>query len=196
MTVTKIAPDKLFTLAVAAAALAVVWHEAWPGEVPRPRTMEVVLPAEPSVTLRRLRAKDRIAQEVIGGRRTLLEAAALFGVLNGAPPRLTNLSCLEAVAVCRPIPGRTADEQLCRQVVAWTDACAARGPLGQPGASAVVARLYGEFWAALRSGGEIRLPDPAGLPSAPELLALAEESPPAAQPPASSGSEPGVTDVQ
>jgi hypothetical protein len=111
-------------------------------------------------------AKALIADEVIGGRQPLLEAAALFGALNRLPPEPLPLSVADVEKSVWGIPSRTDEERLCRQVVAWVSH---RMPRDQ--ADAAVARLAAEYRWELHAQGAIRLPDPASLESPQELLA-------------------------
>lgn len=61
---------------------------------------------------RRIRAKARVVDELIDGRLTLFEAAALFRRLNDPSPA-------SAAHLARDCPGDSEEERLCRQVIAW-----------------------------------------------------------------------------
>lgn len=116
-------------------------------------------------------AKALIADEVIGGRRPLLEAAALFGALNRLPPEPLPLSVADVDPSLWRIPARTDEERLCRQVVAWVSH---RTPRDQ--ADAAVARLAAEYRWEVHAQGAIRLPDLASLEWPHELLARVRKS--------------------
>ena len=110
----------------------------------------------------RILAKQRIAREVTAGTRPLAEAAALFRELNRVPPALV------APLVDPNSPGHTEEERLCRQVISYV---ASPGRECSPtAAAAAVTRLESELREELRRHGAVRLPEPAGLPSAAELL--------------------------
>jgi hypothetical protein len=59
----------------------------------------------------RMEGKERITEELIGGRKTLLQAAAEFQHLTESLP------CSEADPA--PFPGATMEEKYCRQVIRW-----------------------------------------------------------------------------
>jgi hypothetical protein len=61
---------------------------------------------------RRIQEKERLAGELIDGRLTLFEAAALFRRLNDAPPKC-------ALPPAPDCPGDSEEERLCRQVIGW-----------------------------------------------------------------------------
>jgi hypothetical protein len=60
---------------------------------------------------RRIHEKERLAAELIDGRLTLFEAAALFHRLNAEPPAPPPLAL--------SYPGDSEEERLCRQVIGW-----------------------------------------------------------------------------
>ncbi len=64
------------------------------------------------ILMERIRAKGRVANDLVARRLTLLEAAAQFRHLNHEPPQApaAGLDCF---------PGRTENERLCRQVLSW-----------------------------------------------------------------------------
>jgi hypothetical protein len=129
-------------------------------------------PPLPGVVFLRCRAKELLAEEVAAGRRSLWEAAALFGALNRLPPEPGGPLAFEDAEVS--IPTATEAGRLCSQVARWV--------LIRPGRSlaesrAAVARLVTEFRAELRARGGIRLPDPAGLEPAESLIARVRPSP-------------------
>jgi hypothetical protein len=118
----------------------------------------------PEVVLLRNLAKGLVAREVVAGKWTLWEAAALYGSLDRLPPAMGIPLGLDDPKVA--IPMRTEDERLCWQV--------ARRVLGLRGlsdeqAKAAVARLVAEFDAEMAQG-PISLPDPAALESAESLI--------------------------
>jgi chorismate mutase len=86
--------------------------------------------------LRRMAERQQIAREVADGRLTLHQAAARFRLLNSE-----EAACRGGLAFA--FPGRTEEERLCRQVIAWT-----RGAfVGQPTehAERVINRLKAEL---------------------------------------------------
>jgi len=113
----------------------------------------------PEVMSLRILAKRHVAREAAEGARPLVQAAALFRVLNRHPPAL-------APPDHPSLNGPTEEERLCRQVILfvtyWQD--------GGREAAAAAARLEAELHEGLRRHGAVHLPDPAGLPSAEELL--------------------------
>jgi hypothetical protein len=133
-----------------------------PAEPERPDPAPAVEAPETPVadsTILRHFAKRHLAQEAAAGVRPLTEAAALFGELNRVPPEL--------IVMDHPtLRGRSEGERLCRQVIAY-----ARG-LGWPETvpSSAAARMEAELDQELARYGTLRLPDPAGLPAATDLL--------------------------
>jgi hypothetical protein len=123
--------------------------------------------AQPGVGYLRALAMSRITREVADGRRTLLEAAALFRELKGLLPELPEPHWDDTPMA---IPTDTAEGRLCRQVALHVSA-ALRAEPGR--AAAAVARLEADFFAELRAQGAVRLPDPSSLESVEGLLAEA-----------------------
>jgi hypothetical protein len=163
---------RIIPLAVALiGALAATFCPRQPDEAIPTAEAEANAQRYPEVAVLRLIAKKRIANEAAAGRQSLTEAAALFGALNRLPPEAPALSRLDVYRNGWVLtdPVRTEDERLCRQVLQWVDALRIIGP--PEFAAAAVARLMGEFREERRKHGAIRLPDPAGLPTAEELLA-------------------------
>ena len=119
----------------------------------------------------RILAKDLVAGEVAAGRRSLFEAAALFGALNRLPPEAMPLSLTDSKAGGPRLPARTDEARLCRQVIVWVPAVLKGWPADE--AKSVTARLEREFWEELRERGVIRLPDPHSLEPVEVLLARA-----------------------
>src|SRR5262245_38573901 len=107
-------PAKLVILPFAGlAALALVCRSPEPDRNPSPNA-ELMAEGVPETVLLRLVARGQVARDVIAGRRTLLEAAALFGELNRLPPELG-----QPPPIASPvnIPADTEAGWLCRQVV-------------------------------------------------------------------------------
>jgi hypothetical protein len=163
---------KLLVLALVAASLPLSFYRT-PAEPGSPFTAEgtdeqVVVTLDegvPETVILREIAKGQLAGDVIAGRRTLWEAAALFRALNGMTPALSNSP--RVVDPSLNIPADTEEAWLCRQVVAFVGVELHEQP---DRAEAAVARLEAEFFAALRTHGTIRLPDASALPSGQELL--------------------------
>src|SRR5262249_45611966 len=139
-----------------------------PGTGPRP---EESLEARQEAVALRIFAKDLVAGEGAAGRRSLFEAAALFGALNRLPPQARALSLMDSKAGGPRLPARTDEERLCRQVIFWVPAVLKGWPPDE--AKSVTARLEAEFWEELRERGVIRLPDPHSLESVERLVARA-----------------------
>jgi hypothetical protein len=112
-------------------------------------------------------AREQIAREVIAGRLSLVQAAALFGALNRIPPQSPNLSVVDMHASRLRIRARTDNERLCRQVVECVGSELATEPDRE---QAAVARLQAEFKEELRKTGTIRLPDPLTVMPVEQLL--------------------------
>ncbi|MFO0810311.1 MAG: hypothetical protein U0746_16940 [Gemmataceae bacterium] len=106
------------------------------------------------ITFVRIAAKEIIANEVIQGRRTLFEAAALFKSLNQLPPSAQPPTNLDLAGL--PIPTRTEEELLCWQVAS----CVQARFSSLRESRRAVARLAAEFRAEVQAHGTIRLPAP------------------------------------
>jgi hypothetical protein len=155
-------PLIVLTLALAGSAAAVVIRRATEPEEPDPSPWYEVVEEQVSETpVLRILAKQHLVREVAGGRQPLLEAAALFRELNRLPPALHP-------ADHPSLAGHSEEELLCRQVIAYV--AEPDGDWPESAAEAAVARLEAELQEELRRHGAVRLPDPAGLPPAPELL--------------------------
>jgi hypothetical protein len=115
----------------------------------------------------RIFAKGQIAREVQEGR-PLLEGAALFGALNRLLPEQPAPPASHFDNPHRGIPAHTAEDRLCRQVVAWVDR-----QMGPDGRDGTITRLAAEYRCELRTQGVIRLPDLTTLEPIQELLARA-----------------------
>jgi hypothetical protein len=103
----------------------------------------------------RIRAKDRIVEDLVLGRRSLVEAAALFRELDRLPPQAKYLAIPDPDPPLRLV-SPTEEEQYCTAVITY-----ARNSLRvmQPDqAEAVTGRLVTEFWAERCERGEVRLP--------------------------------------
>jgi hypothetical protein len=126
----------------------------------------------PTIPTFRLYAKRLVAGDVVDGRRTLPEAAALFGMLDRLPPasRLpATLPPLNQLDQSIPLPANSEAERLCWHVYSWARAVAREhGPARE---RTVLARLERQFREQLRAHGEIRLPDPASVEDVSALLA-------------------------
>jgi hypothetical protein len=151
-------------------ALAVAFcpREPEPAELIPPAEHGVLLDGYPEDVILRELAKKRVARAAADGRRSLVEAAALFGKLNRHPPELPPLDLLDDIPWAVSIPAHTEEERLCRQVVQWVDGF--RLSESPAYAEAAVTRLIAEFREELRKHGDIRLPDPSTLPPVQELL--------------------------
>jgi hypothetical protein len=152
----------LLTLAFAWSAVSVVGRRGSAPEQPDIAPWDEVADEQISeVVILRILAKQHLTSEVAAGRQPLLEAAALFRELNRLPPALHP-------ADHPSLAGRSEEELLCRQVIAYV--AARDGDWPESAAEVAVARLEAELREELRRHGAIHLPDPACLPSAPELL--------------------------
>jgi hypothetical protein len=121
-----------------------------------------------AVDLRSL-AREQLALEAAAGRRTLLEAAALYRELNRLPPRAALPWYVAPRDPLADLPLETEEALLCRQVVLYAGATL-RDEGRDREAEAAVARLAAAFFAELRSRGTIRLPDPPPGEPVEELL--------------------------
>jgi len=136
-------------------------------------------------------ARDRLARDVIEGRRSLLATATLFGELN----RLTGESADDAGIPANEsplsLPGRTAAERLCQQIERWVRAMLRNEPARK---DAAIAHLEAEFQAAIRAHGEIRLPDAASLEPVEQFLAETQAI--SRRPGQGRGNDPGTREGQ
>ena len=122
--------------------------------------------AVPEILALRIGAKNHIADEVIAGRLSLVQAAALFGALNPIPPQCEMASW----SFC--FPAATEEELLCRQVLHWVGWALAEE---QDRREATLARLEAELMEELGTGRTVRLPDPLTLVPVQKLLQQARE---------------------
>jgi hypothetical protein len=154
-------PLILMTLGLVGAATAVIGRRAVEPEQPQLSPNEfdkfVAEPVAEETTLRII-AKRHIAREAADGTRPLLQAAALFRVLNRYPPALP--------AAHPSSDGRSEEERLCRQVIMYVTS----REDGGAEADAAAVRLEAELQEVLRREGTVQFPDPVCLPSAEELL--------------------------
>jgi RNA polymerase sigma factor (TIGR02999 family) len=153
-------PFKFLAVALAG-SLAVVYGPPLPRPVQSrdAATLNVcLLVSAPEFLIPRADVRGRLAHEVVDGRRSLLEAAALFGELNRLPPAMDIMRARFYSPVA--IPADAEEERLCRQVVEHVRAVLEEEPVR---AAAATARLEAEFFAELRAHGAIRLPDPSAL---------------------------------
>jgi hypothetical protein len=99
---------------------------------------------------RRILEKNRVAQELIDGRLTLVEAAAIFRRLNAMPP-------CSAGSLAHYCAGDSEAERLCRQVILWARTLAA----GQSPylADVTAARLEEELSRHMARHSTVILPD-------------------------------------
>jgi hypothetical protein len=165
---------KLFALALALGGVLIALTGLWPTELDDaappdlPWADAVGGPSSPAAVVGL--AKQLVARDVAVGRRSLLEAAALFRDLPRLPPGLTTPS-VERRDWGQDLPAETEEERLCIRVIGFV-----RGVLWeQPDVARLEAaqtRLEAEFWAAICDQGTIRLPD---LPPA-AIEALLEQA--------------------
>lgn len=96
------------------------------------------------VVLLRTTAKDQIGRDVIAGRLSLVQAAALFGALNRIPPQPQSTSWRFR------FPADTEEERLCRQILqCLSNELAEESDRRE----ATIARLEGDFKEDLRTRG-------------------------------------------
>ncbi len=104
-----------------------------------------------TIVFRRLAAKRQITGEVLAGKVTLFQAAALFEYLNDTPD-----DCRDPFREL--IPGNSDGEKLCRQVIGWVE----QGPRARtykPGAEQRVQQLEADLAEHLaQNAGKVVLP--------------------------------------
>jgi hypothetical protein len=164
----RVSPRKFLAVAIAV-ALPVVYcrHPAGPDELLPPGEAEPPAPAWPDL-LDATVARSLIARDAAAGRRTLLEAAALFRELNQLPPAVSAPAHADPNSPPLTIPRDTEEARLCRQVILYAHFALRSVAPGRE--DAAVARLEAEFFAELRAHGAVRLPDPSALEPVEELL--------------------------
>jgi hypothetical protein len=154
-------PMIILTFALAGSAVClVVWRVVESAESRPCPCEEVAEDQNTEATILRIFAKRQLARETAAGRRSLVEAAALFRELNRLPPALQP-------AEGPFLTGRTEEERLCRQVIGYV--ANLEHDRSEAAADAAVARLEAELQEELERHGAVRLLDPADLPSAAEL---------------------------
>jgi hypothetical protein len=155
-------PVKLFALALALGGVVTALTGLWlpePDDAALPDLPCVEAaggPSSPSAVI--VVAKKLVARDVAVGRRSLLEAAALFRDLPRRPAELTPPPSLEGRDWGRDLPAETEEERLCLRVIGVVRVVLAEQP-DVARLKATVARLEGEFWTAICEHGAIRLPD-------------------------------------
>jgi hypothetical protein len=129
------------------------WDESGAGPTLRDeQRREEELVRKDEVVVRRVAAKRRVVDEVIGGRLTLLEAAAWFRHFNNADGARVRDGDF------RGPPGRSEGERLCRQVLSWVHSDLQALP--ESHYRAVYGRLEAELEAELARGhGMVELPE-------------------------------------
>lgn len=116
---------------------------------------------------RRILAKDMLGKDLVAGRRSLPEVAALFRELDRTPPAAVYPSDPDPDPPLR-LHTPTDDERYCVVVIAFVrNVLRVHRP---DRAEAVTEQLVAEFEAERRAAGTIRLPAPDSLVSVPELL--------------------------
>jgi hypothetical protein len=209
MRVVAIKPVALGLTLAGALTLVCTRHPAEPDETASAVESELGPAGErlPEMMFVRIWAKNLVAREVIEGRRSLVEAASLFGALNRLPPESPPLALLDANGPvwhsrvrtederhvdppAWPFPLGTDEDRLCRQVVVWVDRLLIDE--ARERADAAVARLVTEYGEELHRHGAIRLPDPASVESVEALLRRSREGWASQQRPVVPG--PGETD--
>jgi hypothetical protein len=158
-------------LALTAALVAAVL--VWKDRQPQRPALEPVLDAFPETTLMLPFVRDRLARDVLDGRRSLLATATLFGELNRLKGETADCARIPGTELPLSLPGRTAAERLCQHVERWVRAVLKNDP---DRADVAIARLEAEFHAAVRERGEIRLPDPASLEPVERIVHRIRES--------------------
>jgi hypothetical protein len=161
------------TVALAAASLIIILSPCLPeSHEPLQRlSSEARGQALPTTLVLRIGAKHQIVGDVIDGRLTLVQAAALFGALNRLPPESMKPSLSDVYPSHVRLRAHTDEEWLCEQVVHWVSfELADRQDLRD----ATVARLEAEFKEALGNEGMVRLPDPLTVVPVQELLERAK----------------------
>jgi hypothetical protein len=115
----------------------------------------------------RIRAKDRIVQDLASGRSSLLEAAALFRELDRVPPEVAYPAVLYPAPPLQ-LESPTAEERYCILVINYVRNTL-RGSEPER-ARALAEQLVEEFWAAKGRPEGVRLPDVTGREPVRELL--------------------------
>ncbi|HZT82744.1 MAG TPA: hypothetical protein VFA26_21115 [Gemmataceae bacterium] len=145
-------PSLLVLLGAAAViALALIGPRWLPGpEGASGQDEENVLDRQLRAVVQRLEKKQQVIAALLGGRLSLLEAAARFRELNETPSELPNHSYRIL------FEGKSDEERLCRQVIAWAYN---EAEVSSPeGARAVRRRLEAELAEHLARHGTVVLP--------------------------------------
>jgi hypothetical protein len=100
--------------------------------------------------IRGIRIKDEVVQRFLRGELTLLEAAAHFHNLSLTSP-------LPGNRYLEYLPGDSATEKSCRQVIVWVRAALSANQ--DPQGEAIVAELQAELDAHIRDNGPPELPE-------------------------------------
>jgi hypothetical protein len=152
-------PRKFLAVAVAVALLVSFWRRP-PAPDELPLTAEPAAEPWPDILVSNV-AKSRLARDAATGRRSLVEAAALFRELNRLLPASAATDGPDSSGLILRLPRDTEEGRLCWQVVTYADAALSTEAPGR--AAAAVDRLEAEYFAELRAHGAVRLPDPASL---------------------------------
>jgi hypothetical protein len=128
--------------------------------------------AVPEVLALRIGAKNHIVDEVIAGRLSLVQAAALFVALNQLPPPSVKPPLSNLCPLHLRFPAHTDEERLRQQVLQWV-----RWELAeeQDRMEATLVRLEAEFKEELGTEQTICLPDSLTLVPVQKLLEQARE---------------------
>jgi hypothetical protein len=164
-------PSKFLAVALTVSLTVAFYRPAPEPDAPATAPGPEVAAAADFVRLRSV-AKEQIAREVAGSRRSLVSAAALFRELNRLEPPAPELAFSDGYPSSFRPRARTDEERLCRQVVNWV-ANLVRRELPEQ-ADTVATCLEAEFLAERRAQGAIRLPDSSSLESVEELLKRTE----------------------
>jgi hypothetical protein len=147
-------------LAATSAVYRLAPHSDLPHYNQRDADLNLVSPPDPAAEAHCVRsmARDLAVREVIAGRASVTEAAALFGWLDGLPPRqwATSHDQLAVLASLPDAAGYTEAELLGARVVALVEVVSC-DDAAQPGC---VERVRREFFSARAEGQFARLPTP------------------------------------
>jgi hypothetical protein len=125
--------------------------------------------ALPEVVFLRRFAKESLAYELVAGRRSALEAAALFRELDRLAPTPDDI--LPPVAGAIPIAD---EERYRRQVISWVRAVLSEEPPDR--VEATLTRVEASFRDVSLASGVLQLPDAAGPSPVEQLLARVKSS--------------------
>jgi hypothetical protein len=164
----KVTPQKCLIGLVAIALLLTFGQRSSESE-PGQSAVVTLIDVTRDTVVMRMDAKRQIALDVAAGRRSLVEAAALFRELNRLPPAAADLTVGDREEFVLHAAVHNDEERLCRQVVEWVYWTLLKH-VSAESAEEAVARLEAEFRAAPRADGVIRLPDPSALTPLQNLL--------------------------